>query len=126
MALPHEDRLFDSIASATRRAPLCGSEMSADVSLTPDQHIVAVAFRARACALGQASAALLREHAVGLSLADLAAARGALERFLGGDDGAALPWSALEVFRPAQEHAARHGAILLPYDALIAAAEGAD
>jgi NifU-like protein involved in Fe-S cluster formation len=127
MALPHDDRLSDPLArSATRRAPVCGSEVTADVTLTADGRIAAIAFRARACALGQASSALLREHGVGLDMAEVAAARDVLKRFLDGDDVADLPWTALDAFRAAQQHSARHGAILLPYDALIAAMQGAN
>jgi NifU-like protein involved in Fe-S cluster formation len=124
-ALPHDDRLSAITASAKHRAPLCGSEVTAEVLLRPDRRIDAIAFRARACALGQASSALLREHGIGLDLKEIVAVRDALERFLGGHDALALPWAALEAFRPAQAHSARHGAILLPYDALIAAMQDA-
>ena len=119
-ALPHDDRLASPDGAASCRAPICGSEVTADVALT-NGRIAAVAFRAHACALGQASAALLREHAVGLDSNALLTARAALMAYLGGDDAAALPWDALRHFAPAQNHTARHGAILLPYDALLGA-----
>jgi NifU-like protein involved in Fe-S cluster formation len=119
-ALPHDDRLDNPIGSATCRSPVCGSEVTAEV-LLDDGHIRTVAFRARACALGQASAALLREQAPGLNMADIAKARAALAAFLEGGDAAVLPWEALTHFAAARDHPARHGAILLPYDALLAA-----
>ncbi len=123
--LPHDDRLAEPDGSATHRAPICGSEMSAEV-MVKDGVITAAAFRARACALGQASAALLRDHAVGLGSADIIAARAILNEYLSGGDGVALPWEELAHFAAARSHPARHGAILLPYEALIAAIEDAD
>ncbi len=121
-ALPHNDHLELPDGAASRRAPICGSEVTAEVALA-NGRIIAVAFRAHACALGQASAALLRDHALGLDSSALMTARAALEAFLGGANAAALPWDALRHFAPAQNHSARHGAILLPYDALLAAIE---
>jgi NifU-like protein involved in Fe-S cluster formation len=124
-ALPYDDKLASPDGTATCRAPLCGSEVTAQVMRDANGTIAAIAFRARACALGQASAALLREHGEGLSLAELGEVRQALAEYLGGGDGAALPWTALEAFEAAKAHNARHGAILLPYDALIAAIQDA-
>jgi NifU-like protein involved in Fe-S cluster formation len=124
-ALPHDDRLSEITGSAMRRSPICGSEVTAEVLLGPDRRIEAIAFRARACALGQASSALLREHGIGMDFIEVVAARDALERFLGGHDAVTLSGAALDVFKPAQAHSARHGAILLPYDALMAAMQDA-
>jgi NifU-like protein involved in Fe-S cluster formation len=123
-ALPHDDRLSDPQGSASCRAPVCGSEVTAEVALSADGRIATLALRARACALGQASAALLREHAVGLDAAAIEDARNALSLYLCGAV-AQLPWQAMAHFEGAKSHSARHGAILLPYDALLAALEDA-
>jgi NifU-like protein involved in Fe-S cluster formation len=123
-ALPHDDRLAAPQGSASCRAPICGSEVTAEVVCGADGAIKELAFRARACALGQASAALLREQAVGLDASAIAAARDALARYLDGE-AIALPWDALGHFDAARSHSARHGAILLPYNALLAALEDA-
>jgi NifU-like protein involved in Fe-S cluster formation len=125
MALPHEDRLIAPDGSATCRAPLCGSEMTAEVALGINGTIAALAIRAHACALGQASAAMVRERATGLDRGSLIEVRDALQSLLTGDEPRALPWDELRHFSAARDHKARHGAILLPYEALLKALDDA-
>jgi NifU-like protein involved in Fe-S cluster formation len=120
-SLPHNDRLSGADGSASRRSPVCGSEISADVKMENGQ-LSAVAMRGRACAMGQASAALLRGSAVGRSMDDIADARASLARALIGEWGFDRCWSELAVFEGARAYPARHAAILLPYDAVLAAA----
>ncbi len=67
---------------------------------------------------------LVARTCAGLKSADISNARAALAAFLAGDDSAVLPWEALSHFAAARSHPARHGAILLPYDALLAAIGG--
>ena len=117
MSLPHDDRIDRIDGSATRRSPVCGSEMSVDVALT-DGSISAVAVRARACALGQASAAVLRAEAIGRTLVELAETRAQIEDALTAKGEMPPAWAALAY---ARDYPARHGAILLPFDTLIAA-----
>jgi NifU-like protein involved in Fe-S cluster formation len=118
-SLPHDDRINSIDGSATLRAPVCGSEMSVDVMLDAGR-ISKIAFRARACALGQASAAILRTRAVGLDAVDIAAIRNQMEQVLKGVDLGPF-WPELAALAYAREYPARHGAILLPYDTLLAA-----
>jgi NifU-like protein involved in Fe-S cluster formation len=120
--LPHNDSLASPQGTATRRAPVCGSEMAADVLLDDAGLIAALAIRARACALGQASAAIVKEKAVGCDAATLKAVRDGLAHMLNGEQDTVL-WPELDVFAYARDYPARHGAILLPFDALIAAME---
>ena len=119
--VPH--RLAAPAGSATRVSPVCGSKIVADVDLAGAM-ISAVALDAtRACTLGQASAAVAAERAVGADAAALAATRTALADFLAGRAEAAPPgW---EAFAPARAYRARHPSILLPLDALIAAVDAA-
>lgn len=123
-SLPHNDRLPGADGSASRRSPVCGSEISADVKMENGQ-LSAVALRGRACAMGQASAAVLRSVTVGLSADDVADARAALAQALAGDRDFEAGWPQLGVFEGARAYPARHAAILLPYDALLAAIEEA-
>lgn len=123
-SLPHDDRIAVPDATASRRSPLCGSEIAADVKYGPDGGIEALAFRARACAMGQASAAALRMLGIGRDPGEIAAMRNALATALSGEQGFERCWPELAVFEPARAHLARHAAILLPYDAVLAAAEG--
>lgn len=124
-SLPHADALADADASAARRSPVCGSEMRADVKVE-NSHLVAIALRGRACAMGQASAAVVRKIAIGRSAEEIASARAALAQALVGDGGFDGCWPELAVFESARAYPARHAAILLPFDAVLAAMTGAD
>jgi NifU-like protein involved in Fe-S cluster formation len=123
-SLPHNDSLDNPIASATCRAPVCGSEMTVDVKLDDAAHISELAIRAKACALGQASASVLRSNASGLDRMQIEMVRDNLNAVLQQGKGD-LDWPDLEPFRYASDVPARHGAILLPFDTLIAALEKA-
>ncbi len=116
------DRLENPDGSAESRSPICGSRIQADVALGEDGTITAIALRANACALGQASAAILRANAVGVDLDSLAELRDGISASLSGK--AAMPdrWPELQLLVPATDYPSRHAAILLPYDALLAAA----
>jgi NifU-like protein involved in Fe-S cluster formation len=110
--------------SATRVSPVCGSKIVADVTLDGDGRVAALALdAAKACTLGQASAAVVMERAPGLDAASLAATRAALADFLAGRaDEAPAGWA---MFAPARSHRARHPSILLPLDAILAALDAA-
>ena len=123
-SLPHNDTLESPDAGATCRAPVCGSEMTVDVALDDTRHIIGLAIRAKACALGQASAAVLRINALGLDAAKIRTVSDNLKAVLQNGSGE-LAWPELEPFRYASDFPARHGAIMLPFDTLIAALEKA-
>lgn len=124
-AIPHQQRLADAQASAERRSPICGSRVIVDVSLDKEGRIAALGQEVRACALGQASAALMGEHAIGRSLAELDAARDALTDFLAGARDDPGDWPGLEIFAPARPHSARHPSIRLAFEAVAEAAHAA-
>ena len=114
-------------ASVEKRSPTCGSRVRVDVSLDLDGRVRELAIDVSACALGQASAALMSAHAVGRTASELGAARDALRRWLGnpgapGDDGF---WPGIGVFGPARDYPARHPSILLAFEAVADAAERA-
>lgn len=115
---PH--RLQSADGSANRVSPVCGSKIIAEVALVPGGCIGAVGLDAsKACTLGQASAAVVLERAVGLDAAALTATRAALADFLGNRaETAPEGWA---MFAPARAHRARHPSILLPLDAVLAA-----
>lgn len=116
------DRLENPDGSAESRSPVCGSRIQADVALAPDGTIAAIALRANACALGQASAAILRANAVGTEPAAIAEIRAGIAEGLRGTENMPDRWSDLALLAPASDYPSRHAAILLPYDALLAAA----
>lgn len=69
-----------------------------------------------ACAIGQGSAALLAEAAVGRHPDDVLAAGEALSAWLEGR-GDLPDWPGIEAVAPARDHPGRHGALLLPWNA---------
>ena len=93
------------------------------MAFTPDNKISALAFRASACALGQASAAILRANAVGTGIDTIATIRSQISDMLSENAQPPQIWPDLVLLSPAKDYASRHAAILLPYDALLAAAE---
>jgi NifU-like protein involved in Fe-S cluster formation len=120
-----QDRLEALDGSAEARAPLCGSRITAEVQLDREGGISALALRANACALGQASAAILRCHGVGQSLESLEALRQGVADCLNGEGDMPALWPDLAVFAGAKDYRSRHAAILLPYDAVLAAIKDA-
>jgi len=124
-SIPHQQRLDAPQASVSKRSPICGSRVTVDVEIGADGTVVAIGQEVRACALGQASAALMGEHAIGRTPAELAAARDALTDFLAGARDDPGEWPGLEIFTPALPHSARHPSIRLAFEAVAEAAKQA-
>ncbi len=121
-SIPHQARLAEPQATAERRSPVCGSRVTVDVALDAEGRVRAIGQEVRACALGQASAALMAEHALGHTPEELAAARDALAAFLAGTRDDPGDWPGLEIFAPARPHSARHASIRLAFEAVAEAA----
>ena len=120
-SISHHDRLANAQATAEKRSPVCGSRVTLDLSLGPDGRVAEVGLLVRACALGQASSALLAAHVIGRSPGQLAEARDALTAWLAGD-GEPPSWPGLAIFAPALAHSARHPSIRLAFEAAAEAA----
>nr|WP_277923884.1 iron-sulfur cluster assembly scaffold protein [Sphingomonas hankookensis] len=108
-------------ASVEKRSPICGSRVTVDIALGDDGRVAAVGMLVRACALGQASSALLARQIVGKSPAELATASDTLAAWLAGE-GDAPDWPGLTLFEPARPHSARHASIRLAFEAAAEAA----
>jgi len=121
-AIPHQRRLDHPRASAEKRSPVCGSRVAVDVALDGEGKVVELGQEVHACALGQASAALMGARAIGRTADELAEARDALAAYLAGARQDPGDWPGLAVFAAARAYPARHAAILLPFDAAAAAA----
>jgi NifU-like protein involved in Fe-S cluster formation len=119
--IPHLGKLAAPQGSAKKRSPLCGSTVSVDVQ-TQDGKITDFAQDVRACALGQASAAILGAAIIGRSRAELETARDQLAAMLktAGPIPEA-PFQGYEVLLPARDYRNRHASILLALEATIAA-----
>ena len=124
-AIPHLGRLADPQASADKRSPVCGSRVAVDVMLDGQGQIAALGQEVKACALGQASAALMGANAVGRTAAELADARDSLRAFLSGASQDPGTWPGLALFADARPFTARHPSILLAFEAAAEAAAAA-
>lgn len=121
--MPHAERLVEPDATASKRSPLCGSTVTVDVKMTGGR-ISEYGQDVKACALGQASAAVLGANAIGLTLNEAREARDSLRAML--KDGAGPPmgkFSRLRLLKPARDYKNRHASIMLAYDALVEAME---
>lgn len=123
-AIPHLGRLPEPGGSAKKRSPLCGSTVTVDLVMR-DGRVAEFAQDVKACALGQASAAILGNVVLGRSLAELETARDALSAMLkDGGPVPAAPFDGYEVLLPARDYKNRHASILLALEATCAAAAG--
>jgi NifU-like protein involved in Fe-S cluster formation len=116
----HLERV-DGIAQL--RSPTCGSTVRTEVQLEGGV-VTAVSQQVRACAFGQSSAALVAKHAPGRSREEVAEALASLSGWLDGSRDEPGGWG-FEALGPARSRTSRHGAILLPLRALLAAIEEA-
>jgi len=121
-SIPYQERLTEPMASSEKRSPICGSRVTVDVIVDSDGRVSALGMLVRACALGQASAALMAQHAIGRSAEELADARDALTAWLAGERKAPPDWPGLDVFTPALAVSARHPSIRLAFEAAADAA----
>lgn len=107
-------------ARGEARSPTCGSTLAIDLVLDEEGRIARLGMRVRACAVGQAAAAIFARHAEGRDLAEIALTLERLEAWLAGE-GEPPRWPDLELLFPARAYPARHGALLLPWKAVFAA-----
>lgn len=110
---------------AELRSPTCGSRISTSVQLDRDRRVEAISQQVHACAFGQASAALLERHAFGSAHDDISQALILLSRWLAEEQEDPGGWPGIVALEAARKRKARHGAILLPFRALLAAIEAA-
>lgn len=123
--MPLTDRLDAPDATVKKRAPLCGSTVTVDVTVQ-DGKIQHYGQDVKACALGQASAAILGANVIGRTLPEIEAARDAL-KFMLKDNGPVpgAPFDGLEVLIPARDYKNRHASILLAFEATLEAMKSA-
>ena len=101
---------------AEARSRSCGSVIALGLALDDRGLVSGVGMKVSACAIGQASAALLAQWIRGHSPGNICSTAEALERWLAGG-GDLPPWLGIEALVPARDHPGRHGALLLPWTA---------
>jgi len=120
---PHDLDREDGRAEV--RSPTCGSRVCMTVQLDDDRRVERVSMQVHACAFGQASAALVERHSRGRTHDDVSEAMLTLSRWLACEHDDVQCWPGIVALAPARDRRARHGAILLPFRALLAAIEAA-
>ncbi len=117
--IPRLGRLKVADASATAHSKLCGSTVTIDL-VVEDGRVADFAHEVRACALGQASSAIMAQHVVGSSAAELRALRDTMRRMLK-ESGPAPDgrWADCAVLEPIRDYKARHASTLLTFDAVV-------
>ncbi|MDF8331908.1 iron-sulfur cluster assembly scaffold protein [Novosphingobium cyanobacteriorum] len=102
------------------RSRSCGSTIAMALSLDGEGRIMRIGLRPHACAVGQAAAHAFATGAVGRNREHIAAARAQIGAWLAGD-GPLPDWPGLHLIEAARDYPGRHGAIVLAWDAALAA-----
>ncbi len=123
--MPHAGRLADPQGSAEKVSKLCGSRIRVEVRVE-DGRVADFAQEVRACALGQAAAAVLGANVIGARLEEIEVARDGLRAML--KLGAPAPegrFSELSVLAPVKDYPARHASTMLAFEAAVEAVRAA-
>lgn len=123
--MPHAGRLPHPDASVEKTAKLCGSRIVVDLVLK-DGVVADFAQDVKACALGQAAAAVLGASVIGATPAEIEEARAALHAML--KTGGPSPtgrFADLAMLEPVKDYAPRHASTLLAFEAASEAARRA-
>ena len=111
-------RLENPTHTVTKKSRICGSSIVVDVVIEAGE-ITQYGQGVKACALGQASAAIVQKYAVGLDAEALERVAAAFEAMINGNafDKAAL-WPELRHLEVVKDNPSRKGSVMLPFDAL--------
>lgn len=122
-SIPHLGALETPDGRSERASAICGSRVAVTLQLDRAGRVAALGQEVSACALGQASAALLGRSIIGRTGREISMARDALGDFLEGRRDDPGSWPGLDALAAARDYPARHPSIMLPFEA---AAEAAD
>lgn len=117
--IPRLGRLPAPDATATARSRLCGSQVTVDLVMDGDR-VSDFAHEVKACALGQASSAIMGRVVVGATADELRQAREAVRAMLtAGGPPPEGRFADAAVLEPVREFKARHASTLLTFDAVV-------
>lgn len=104
-----------------RRSPTCGSRMTVSLRLDGEGRIAAIGLDAKACALGQAAAAILAHGAAGADLTAIEQVSEAWRAYLAGESETLPDWPGLALLAAGRDYPARHPSMRLAFEAAAAA-----
>jgi len=113
--------LGDAHVSEERRSPTCGSRVTVTLRLDDAGRITAIGLDAKACALGQAAAAIAAAGAEGADIVAIETANDAWRAYLGGEVEALPDWPELGLLAAGRDYPARHPSMRLTFEAMAAA-----
>ena len=120
--VPRLGRLDGAQATSRQHSKLCGSTIIVDLAMR-DGKVSDYAHDVKACALGQAAAAIVAHHVIGSTAEELRGVRDRVRAMLKSDgappDGV---WSEASVLLPVRGYKARHASTLLAFEAAAQAA----
>jgi NifU-like protein involved in Fe-S cluster formation len=100
------------------RSRSCGSTLTLGMSVSDSGLIERIGLRSQACAIGQASATVFAQAAVGRNVQDVVDTAEAVALWLG--SGGDLPtWPGFTALAAARDYPGRHGALMLPWTAAL-------
>ena len=112
-------RLNAPHATAKAHSKLCGSTVLVDLNME-NGIVTDFAHEVKACALGQATSAIMAQHVVGASAEELRAVRDTMFAML--KENGAPPqgrFDDLKYLEPVRDYKARHASTMLTFDAVV-------
>lgn len=116
--IPCSERLQAPAATATAHSKLCGSTVTIDLEMAGDK-VSRYGQAVKACLLGQAAASIVGRHIIGATVQEVRDAGAAMRRMLK-EEGPPPSgrFAELEILEPVRHYRARHGSVLLTFDAI--------
>jgi NifU-like protein involved in Fe-S cluster formation len=115
--MPRAGRLARADASAEKVSKLCGSRVLVDVVMDGDR-VADYGQEVKACALGQAAAAIMGQNVIGASVAEIEQARDALRAMLkAGGPAPEGRFADLSMLAPVKDYPPRHASTMLAFEA---------
>lgn len=119
--ISHLGKMEDADASAERTSRLCGSKLKVYIKADAGR-VTDFSQEVKACALGQASAAIFAIYAVGATFDEVRDAQRDMKQMLeGSSSGPEGRFAEAQVMAPVRDYKSRHGSVMLVFDAAVAA-----
>lgn len=111
--------LPDADASCEKHSKLCGSKVRVFVRF--DNGVVSdFSHQVKACALGQASSAIMARNVIGATSSEIRKAREDMLAMLkSGGDGPIDRFEEMRFLKPVRDYKARHASTMLTFDAVV-------